>query len=80
MKESVDLNILGVTFDAMMTFPFGFQSMPKTRSVSSRSPVECFIISCSWRDISMVLSCQFWSTVVLCGSPVPVHTFGYSTM
>ena len=82
-KESDDLVILGVTFDSKMTFGKHF------RSVSRAASQRLGILKKSWRvfhDRSLlgrcfgVLSCQFWSTVLLSAARLPIHTLNYWTV
>ena len=78
LKESDDLNILGVTFDSRMTFEKHLRSVSRSASqrlgISCGSPSECFMIDCSLGGALGVLSCPFWSTVLQCGSRLPIHT------
>ena len=82
LKQSDDLVILGVTFDAMMTFD-------DLRSVSRIASQKLGILRKSWRvfhdirflgDAVEVLSFPFWSTVEQCGARLPIHTLNYRTV
>ena len=78
LKESDDLVILGVTFDSNMTFE------KHLRSVSRAASQRLGIFRTSWRvfhdrDAFGVLSCQFWSIVLLSGARLPIHTLNYWT-
>ena len=83
LKESDDLDILGVTFDSKLTFE------KHLRSVSREASQRLGILTKSWRYYSMincssgdafgVLSCQFWNTVLQCGVRLPIHTLHYWT-
>ena len=79
-KESADLVILGITFDAKMTFE------KHLRSVSSAAAEGIGIMRKSWQvfhDRSLLLR-SFWSFVLpvlakQCGAQLPTHTLNYST-
>ena len=80
LKESDDLVILGVTSDSKMTFE------KHLRSVSRAASQRLGILRKSWRvfhdrallgDAFGVLSCQFWSIVLLSGARLPIHTLNY---
>ena len=80
LKESPDLVILGVTFDAKMTFE------KHLCSVSSAAAQRLGIMRKSWQvfhDRSLLLR-SFWSfvqpvlgTAQLCGAQLPTHTLNY---
>ena len=79
LKEFADLVILGVTFDAMMTFE------KHLRSVSSAAAQRLCIMRKSWQvfhDRSLLLR-YFWSFVLpvldaqQCGAQLPTHTLNY---
>ena len=83
LKESADLVILGVTFDARMTFE------KHLHSVSSAAPQRLGIMRKSWQvfhDRPLLLR-PFWSFVLLvlasiaqqCGAQLPTHTLNYWT-
>ena len=83
LKESVDLDILGVTFDSMMTFEKHLHSLPEQLLigyVSCGSSAEYFMIGCSCGDAFAVLSCPFLSTVLQCGARLRIHTLNYWTV
>ena len=82
LKESDDLDILGVTFYSKLTFE------KYLRSVSRAASRRLGILRKSWLvfhdklligDAFGVLSCQFWNTVVQCGVRLPIHTLNYWT-
>ena len=80
LKESVDLVVLGVTFDSKMTFEMHFRSVSRPASQRLgilRIPGECSMIDCFRGDAFGVLSCQFWSTVLQSGARLPIHTLNY---
>ena len=80
LKESDDLDILGVTFDSRMTFEKHLARFPEQLLkdlVSCGSPGECFMIGCSLGGAFGGLSCPFWSTVLRCGARLPIHTLNY---
>ena len=71
LKESVDLDILGVNL--ILSWPLRsilarFPEQLLKDSVSWGSPEEYSMIDCSPGDAFMVLSCQFWNTVLQCAS------------
>ena len=78
LKESDDLDILGVTFDSKLTFEKHLRSV--YRAASQRLGIlrkswlgfhdKLHIGGCFW-----VLSCQFWNTVLQCGFRLPIHPF-----
>ena len=83
LKESDDLDILGVTFDSKMTFE------KHLRSVSRAASQRLGILRKSWwlfHDRSLlercfgVLCCQFWSTVLQCRARLQIHTLNYWTV
>ena len=83
LKESVDLVILGVTFDSKMTFESIFAPSPEhllKDSVSRGSPTECYIIDRFYGDAFRGFSCPFWSTLLQCGARLPIHTLNYWTV
>ena len=49
-------------------------------SISWGSPGECSMIDHFLRDASVVLFCPFWSTVLQCGTWLPIHTLNYWTV
>ena len=51
-----------------------------SRLASERIPGKYFIIDCFLGDCLGVLSCQFWSTVLQCGSRMPIHTLTFWTV
>ena len=71
LKESDDLDILGVTFDSKLTFEKHLRSVSRAASHS--------MINSSSGDAFGVLSCQFWNTVLQCGVRLPIHTLNYWT-
>ena len=82
LKESADLVILGVTFDAKMIFE------KHLRSVSSAAAQRLGVMRKSWQvfhDLSFLLRSiwsivfLFWSTAQLCGAQLPTHTLNYWT-
>ena len=81
LKESENLVILGVTFGSNMTFE------KHLRSVSRAASQRLGILRKSWQVFHdrlllgrcCVLSCQFWSTVLLFGARLPIHTLDYWT-
>ena len=82
LKESDDLDILGVTFDSKLTFE------KHLRSVSRASSQRLGILKKSWQVFHDrlligrcfgVLSCQFLNTVLQCGVLLPIHTLNYWT-
>ena len=82
LKESDDLDILGVAFDSKMTFE------KQIRSVSRAASQRLGILRKSWRvfhDRSILgrcirgFSCQFWSIVMQSGARLPIHTLNYWT-
>ena len=86
LEESADLVILGVTFDAKMTFLFH----QHLRSVSSAAAQILGIMRKSWQvfhdrslhrscDLFGALSCRFWSIAQQCGAQLPTHTLNYWT-
>ena len=82
LKESDDLDILGVTSDSELTFEKHLRSV--SRSASQRlgilgSPDEYSTIDCSSGDAFGVLSCQFFNTVLQCGVRLAIHTLNYWT-
>ena len=77
LTESVDLFILGGTFDSKMTFE------KYLRSVSRAASQRLGILRKSWRvfhDRSLLGRCPFWSTVLQCGARLPIHTLNYWTV
>ena len=77
-KESADLVILGVTFDAKMTFE------KHLRSVYSAAAQRLGVMrkfSQVFHDRSLLLiffgtlSCRFWSIAQECGAKLPTQTF-----
>ena len=76
LKESDDLVMLGVTFYSKMTFE------KHLRSVSRAASQRLGILVKSWRVLHerIVLSCQFWSTVLQSGARLPIHTSNYWTV
>ena len=83
LKESDGLVILGVTFDSKMTFE------KHLRSVSRAASQRLDILRKSWRvfhDRSALgrcfrgLSCPFWSTVLLLGARLSIHTVNCGTV
>ena len=69
LKESDDLDILGVIFDSEMTLRRILSRFPEQilkYLVSWGGPVEYSIEY--WEMLSWFLSCQFWSTVLWCGA------------
>ena len=79
LKESADLVILGVTFDAKMTFEKHF------RSVSSAAAQRLGIMRNFWQvfqDWSLLLRslcCRFWSIAQQCSAQLSTHTLNYWT-
>ena len=82
LKESVDLVILGVTFDSKITFE------KHLRSVSRAASQRLGIFRNFWQvfhDRSLLgrclglLSCQFCRTVLPFGALLPIHTLDYWT-
>ena len=82
LKESADLVILVVTFDAKMTFE------KHHSTVSSAAGQRLGVMRKSWQvfhDRSLLLSsfealsCQFWSVAQQCGAQLPTHTLNYWT-
>ena len=80
LKGSADLVILGVTFDAKMTFE------NHLASVSSATAQRLGIMRKSrqlFHDRSLLLrsfgalSCRFWSIAQQCGKQMPTHTLNY---
>ena len=59
LKESDDLDILGVTFDSKLTFEKHLRSV--SRAAFQGSPGGYSMINCSSGDAFGVLSCQFWN-------------------
>ena len=62
LKESDNLDILGVTFDSKILLRSIFAGFPEQflkDLVSCGSPGKCFMIGCSLRGAVGVLSCQF---------------------
>ena len=72
LKESDDLDILGVTFDSKLTFEKHLRSA--SRAASQRLGILRkswhSVINCSSGDAFGVLSCQFWQ----CAVRLPIHT------
>ena len=75
LKESDDLDILGVSFDSKLTFE------KHLRFVSRAASQRLGILRKSWLvfhdrlligDAFEVLSCQFWNTVLQCGVCLPM--------
>ena len=83
LMESVELDILEVTFDSRLSFENHFRSI--SRSASQRLGIlrkfwrVFFMIGCSSRDAFVVLFCLFWSTVLQCGALLLIHTLNYGT-
>ena len=80
MKESDDLDILGVTFDSKMTFDMHVCSVSVLRPkglVSSGSPGEYSLIDCFLGDAFNGLSCLFWSSIMLCGARLQLQTLNW---
>ena len=83
LKESDDLDILGVAFDSKMTFEKHLRAV--SRAVSQRLG----ILKKSWLVYSMigrfswdtfgVFSCQFWSTILQCGDRLPIYSTPQTT-
>ena len=82
LKESDDLDILGVTFNSKLTFE------KHLRSVSRAASQILGILGKSWRifhDRLLIGRCfwgfvfQFWNTVLQCGVRLPIHTLNYWT-
>ena len=76
LKESVDLDMLGVTFDSKLTFE------KHLCSVSRAASQRLGILINSWRvfhDRLPIGRCfyQFWNTVLQCGVRLPIHTLNY---
>ena len=80
LKESDDLVILGETFDCKKTFE------KHLRSVSRAAYEKLGILRKFWQVFHersllvrcfLVLSFLFWSTVLQCGSRLPMHTLNY---
>ena len=76
LTESVNLDILGVTFDSKLTCE------KHLHSVSRATSQTLGILRMSWRvfhdrllfgDVFEVLSCQFWNTVLQCGVQLPIY-------
>ena len=78
LKQSDDLVILGVTFDSKIIFEKNLRSV--SRAASQRLGVLK-----SWQVfhdrllLGICLFCQFWSTVLLFGPRLPIHTLDYWT-
>ena len=75
LEESADLVILGVTFDAKMTFE------RHLHSVSSAAAQRLGIMRKSWQvfhDRSLLVR-SFWSIAQQCGALLPTHTLNYRT-
>ena len=82
LKESGDLVILGVTFDAKMIFEKHLRSVSIAASQRLdilRKSCECSMIDRFLGDAFEVLSCQFWYVVLQSGSWLPIHTLNYWT-
>ena len=82
LKESDDLDKLGVTFDSKLTFE------KHLHSVSRAASQRLGILRKSWQVFHdrllsgrcfWVLSCQFWNTVLQCAVRLPIHTLNYWT-
>ena len=82
LKESADLVILGVMFNARMTFE------KHLRSFSSAAAQRLGIMrkSCQvFHDRSLLLrsfgalSCRFWNIAHQCGAQLPTHALNYWT-
>ena len=79
---SDDLIIYIVTFDSKMIFEKNLRSVQNSFSMTwyleevraSYSMIDLFL-----GDAFRVLSCPFWSTVLLCGAWLPIHTLNYWT-
>ena len=80
LKKSDDLVILGVTFDSKMTFQKTLRSVSRAASRRLGSLGECSMIDRFLGDAFGDLSFQFWSTVLQCGTPLPIHTLNYWTV
>ena len=88
LKESDDLDILGVTLNSKITFK------NHLRSVSRANFQRIFILRKSWRvfhDRSPLMRCcsaathkhlpeSTTSTVLQCGARLPIHTLNYLTV
>ena len=82
LKESDNLDILGVIFDSKLTFGSIFARSPEQLPkdlVSSGSRGGYSTTNCSSGDAFGVLFSQFWNTVLQCGVWLPIHTSNYST-
>ena len=82
LKESDDLDILGVTFVSKKTFKNIFTQFPKQLledMVSCGSPCENSMVDCYLGGALGVLPCPFWSTVLQYGAWLPKHTLTYWT-
>ena len=82
LKESDDLDIMGVTFDSKMTFEKHLCSV--SRAASQRLGIlgshgECSMIDLFLGNAFLGLFCPFWSTVLQVGARLPVHTLNYRT-
>ena len=82
LKESVELDILRVTYDSRLTFENHLRSV--SRAASQRLGIlrkswRVFHDRCSSRDTFVVLFCLFWSTVLHCGALLLIHTLNYWT-
>ena len=83
LKESDDLDIMGVTFDSKLTFEKHLRSVSKAASqklgILRKSWRVFQMIDCSSGDAFGVLSCRFWNTVLQCGVRLPIYTLNYWT-
>ena len=83
LQESDDLVILGVTFDSKMTFEKHLRSVSRAASQKLgilRKSCRVFHDDRFLGDAFVVLSCQFWSTVLQSGARLPIHTLNYWTV
>ena len=82
MCQAADLVILGVAFDAKMTFErhlLSVSSAAAQRLGIMRSLGSYFMIGRFLRDLFGALSCRFWSIAQQCGAQLPTHTLNYWT-
>ena len=80
LKESDDLDILGVTFDSKMTFVKHHLSV--SRAASHMNGTLRKFSQVSYRRLlerlfRCLVSCPFCGTVLLCGALLPINTFNY---
>ena len=84
LKETDDLDILGVTFDSMKSFEKNLRSVSRASSqilgIRKSWRVLCSVIDRFLGDSFEVLSCLFWSTVLQCGAWLQIHTSNYWTV